>query len=218
MKHFILAVCAASAVVLASPAVAAPVVTLTQPVGGTPLTAQIYGVDNAVAATTQYGTEPSNGGASNVTFTGNAGFTIKNGFAQLIEGSSTLTSLTINPDRLFTDMKIAFSLTGQGNFDSPVSVYYLLSGGGGNTLAGSVNGTGANGNFEVSITGGLFDSITITSTGGHGFASVRQVSFEPAVAAVPEAATWAMMLLGFGGIGMTMRRKQRRNGALMQVA
>jgi hypothetical protein len=35
---------------------------------------------------------------------------------------------------------------------------------------------------------------------------------------VPEPATWAMMLVGFGGIGMAMRRKQRRNGALMQVA
>jgi hypothetical protein len=36
------------------------------------------------------------------------------------------------------------------------------------------------------------------------------------VAAVPEPATWAMMLLGFGGIGMAMRR--RRVGALMQLA
>jgi len=34
---------------------------------------------------------------------------------------------------------------------------------------------------------------------------------------VPEPATWAMMLLGFGGIGMAMRRRLPRT-ALMQVA
>ena len=33
---------------------------------------------------------------------------------------------------------------------------------------------------------------------------------------VPEPATWAMMLLGFGGIGMAMRR--RRRPVLAQVA
>ena len=37
-------------------------------------------------------------------------------------------------------------------------------------------------------------------------------------AAVPEPATWGMMLLGFAGIGMAMRRSRRRNGALMQIA
>jgi hypothetical protein len=37
-----------------------------------------------------------------------------------------------------------------------------------------------------------------------------------AVAAVPEPATWALMLFGFGGIGLAMRR--RRRPALAQIA
>ena len=36
--------------------------------------------------------------------------------------------------------------------------------------------------------------------------------------AVPEPTTWAMMLLGFGGIGLAMRRSRRHNGTLPQVA
>jgi hypothetical protein len=34
--------------------------------------------------------------------------------------------------------------------------------------------------------------------------------------AVPEAATWAMMLLGFGGMGLVIRR--RRKPVLAQLA
>jgi hypothetical protein len=36
--------------------------------------------------------------------------------------------------------------------------------------------------------------------------------------AVPEPATWAMMLVGFAGIGMAIRRSRKRNSALLQIA
>jgi PEP-CTERM motif len=35
---------------------------------------------------------------------------------------------------------------------------------------------------------------------------------------VPEPATWAMMLLGFGGIGLGMRRRRSKDGRLLQIA
>ena len=38
------------------------------------------------------------------------------------------------------------------------------------------------------------------------------------VRGVPEPATWAMMLLGFGGIGFAMRRGRKQNGRLLQIA
>lgn len=224
-KNMLLALGAISTLALATPAFAgtsspdANGVTVTQPDTGKPLTDQIYGITNATANTTQHGTEPNNGGTANVTFTGNTGFTIDNGFAQLITGSSTLTSLTINPDDLFSAMQLAFSLTGlNGGQSSPVTVSYVLADGvTTGTLANIVTGSGNNDNFEVDISGGLFDSITITST-DHGFAAIKQVSIEDVDNAVPEPATWAMMLLGFGGIGMAMRRRRSKENSLLQIA
>jgi PEP-CTERM motif len=35
---------------------------------------------------------------------------------------------------------------------------------------------------------------------------------------VPEPATWALMLLGFGGVGMALRRSRKQNGRLLQIA
>lgn len=49
-------------------------------------------------------------------------------------------------------------------------------------------------------------------------ASSNVYRFTTTMAAVPESATWAMMLLGFGGIGMTMRSRRKPVARLMQVA
>jgi hypothetical protein len=38
------------------------------------------------------------------------------------------------------------------------------------------------------------------------------------VGAVPEPATWAMMLLGFGAIGVGFRRSRRRQTGMLQIA
>ena len=57
---------------------------------------------------------------------------------------------------------------------------------------------------------------TLTLTNGQGSSNAQ--IFATGGQAVPEPATWGMMLLGFAGIGMAMRRSRCRNGALMQVA
>jgi hypothetical protein len=64
---------------------------------------------------------------------------------------------------------------------------------------------------------GATSTHTITITNGQGVSGAQIFATSPAV---PEPATWAMMLLGFGGIGMAMRRnRSRRSGtALMQIA
>lgn len=57
---------------------------------------------------------------------------------------------------------------------------------------------------------------TITLSNGKGSSNAQ--IFATGTPAVPEPATWAMMLFGFGGIGMAMRRGKRRTGALRQIA
>ena len=54
----------------------------------------------------------------------------------------------------------------------------------------------------------------ITIQNGQGVSNAQIFATAP----VPEPATWGLMLLGFGGIGMALRRSRRRSGALMQVA
>jgi hypothetical protein len=64
------------------------------------------------------------------------------------------------------------------------------------------SGTFALGAGSHSINGSVLVNAPQT-TGGGGFFRIN------GIAAVPEASTWAMMLLGFGGIGVTMRRRRR---------
>nr|NUR37765.1 PEP-CTERM sorting domain-containing protein [Sphingomonas sp.] len=47
---------------------------------------------------------------------------------------------------------------------------------------------------------------------------IKQVRIIAAPGAIPEPSTWGMMLLGFAGIGMAVRRSKKRNPALLQIA
>ena len=60
------------------------------------------------------------------------------------------------------------------------------------------------------------DKYRINTTGPF-TSSFVTASSTAAVAAVPEPATWAMMLLGFGGVGVALRRR-RKPRAMLQLA
>jgi len=72
-------------------------------------------------------------------------------------------------------------------------------------------GTGV---FSGNISGSAFDAtpgvFSFSTQGGN------VTTFSASTVAVPEPGTWALMLLGFGGIGVAMRR--RRRPALAQIA
>ena len=61
--------------------------------------------------------------------------------------------------------------------------------------------------LSVSIADGGFDGSGATS------ATIDSITL-PSVAAVPEPSTWAMMMLGFAGLGVLSYRRSRRNGGV----
>jgi PEP-CTERM motif len=74
--------------------------------------------------------------------------------------------------------------------------------------------TGAGSGLEkyIAVSGSQITSLLFTSTSGDGFTQFKQfeVSGLERVGAVPEPSTWAMLILGFAGIGfMAYRRKNK---------
>jgi len=99
----------------------------------------------------------------------------------------------------------------------PSSFLVTLTDSGGDTFSETLSKLNGSNIFNILAPAGTtYTSATFTSTGG-GFADLKQLRVTLATA-VPEPATWAMILLGFGGIGVAMRRRRSGRGALMQVA
>ena len=227
-RALITALTAAAAVAIAAPASAAVTLTATN---GTPLDNQIYG-DPTVDGIHVYGSAPSNGGPDNVEYTGDTALHITQGFAQIQDGGAVqgdLHDIIINPTDLFTEMKFSTQLEG---VSGTVQVFYLLAGSGldpnaiasytscGNSFCGLVDTytSGQKDNQNYLLSGGTFDGMMVqTLDSSFSFFQLKQNSYN-GVPAVPEPATWGMMLLGFAGIGMSLRRSRKRNPALLQVA
>ena len=90
----------------------------------------------------------------------------------------------------------------------------------------AANGQGDlfSGNFTLDFANGT-SSITLNNFIDR-YASLSELNNQsgegtpttPRTPPVPEPGTWALMLLGFAGVGMAMRRSNKRKPALMQVA
>lgn len=72
--------------------------------------------------------------------------------------------------------------------------------------------------FDVSVGDSVIDaesSLTIASRGADSFALAFGTTYS--ITAVPEPSTWAMMLLGFGGLGFLAHRRRSQASALTAV-
>jgi hypothetical protein len=132
-------------------------------------------------------------------------------------GYFTLTGATGNYNGTLFNLLITFTLP-LGTTPNPATLTA--------TLVGSVTSS-SNGGVTVDFVNNLGNPLVFNSGAGQFYLTVTDTSVSPTstnafingrivMAAVPEPATWAMMLLGFGGIGFAMRR--RRQPTLAQVA
>ena len=113
-----------------------------------------------------------------------------------------------------------------GSADDYNTFVVFLASGGSQTWTGqdilNTVPAAANGDRSSMVTNGR---LTFTASAGDAITGIRLLSSRNSleidnigiVSAVPEPGTWAMMLLGFGAIGFTMRRRQSKN-VLAQLA
>ena len=79
-------------------------------------------------------------------------------------------------------------------------------------------GNGSNFFGFQGILGESILSVAATFNGG-GINDVRQIRLDPMTAAIPEASTWAMIILGFAGVGfVAYRRKNQGPGTGFRFA
>jgi hypothetical protein len=167
-----------------------------------------------------------NGNSADVKFTGNTLINITDGagFASITDANSTadFRVLTIELTKAFSDLQFSLQLVDDGR----VLIEYALFGSNNFIAAGGTNPFTQNGNQlrDYQLTSnpdqalGALRITTCSLTGvctagvgsGTGINFEKQNSVTLLSSAVPEPGTWAMMLVGFGAIGASLRRRRSK--------
>ena len=232
----ITATAATAAIGLASPANAA--VTLSSYNGkDLPTMIKASATDPANNQATVYGSTDNNGQSADVMFEG-FNSTLGNEAIHITgtnggAGYASITDSTLNTTNNFYALIVDVTSADFNQYmfsvqlvnDGTINVYYLLSGGSWNYA--SLNPAdpsegifqAANGNNTYLLQGGVFTAIMIRSTSAIKEFKQQSITLGSVPAPLPEPGTWALMLLGFGGVGLALRRGRRRSRpALMQIA
>jgi len=176
-------------------------------------------VNGAIACQGYYGSNLITGTTGQATSTDiqNIIFALLNGTPSTADSSPTSNTGDYHPPYSLDYDTILGSITGLNdsatfNFGSlNLSGFTVLGAHFGNNIDSDVNNVTAFWLLDLGAT----TTHTITLSDGQGSSNAQIFATG---GAVPEPATWAMMLLGFGGIGMAMRGSRKATGRLMQVA
>jgi hypothetical protein len=156
------------------------------------------------------------------------------GVAQVGGNSGGFTDLTITPGSgtAFTAFKFNLGMpnfpgySGTFNFDAlvtfvgggtqPFNNFSAGNGNGANRFTFTAQGTELISEIQLSDLEGLFTKNNKPNiTGPFDFDTMKQASFDfAAVSGVPEPATWAEFILGFGLAGVMLRRRRSQAAAL----
>jgi len=226
MRRVLIAAAAAAAIGITSPAYAAVTLdTYNGPDLATMIKASKTNTTND--AVQVFGSTTNDGSTANVQFTGiksdgvtgtNIHITDGAGFASITDNLAPedLYKLIIDvTDQTFTQFMFSLQLINDGS----VTVYYLLDGSSTWVESSPLGGYSqkANGNNTYLLQGGVFSAVMVSSTSP--IKEYKQNSITLGNVAIPEPGSWMLMLLGFGGMGMALRRSRRRDKhSLMQIA
>jgi hypothetical protein len=105
-------------------------------------------------------------------------------------------------------------LGGTGNVDFTGTVFGITSDG--VDFSRQISGNGQNFGGITGDAGERFTGFTLASSGG--FATFQQLRLDGVASGVPEPATWALMLMGFGAVGFSMRRGRHAAPRLSAMA
>ena len=147
-------------------------------------------------------------GLQTINFVSNVNVSTANGAAAINAISTPITSLTITPQD-GTAFNL-FSFRGALNGNENENIFVTVTDQHNTDFAFLITD---NGNFtRIGVEGILGETIKQIVITGQGFDDFKQLGFgfEPNVSAVPEASTWAMMILGFAGVGFTAYRRKRQ--------
>jgi hypothetical protein len=234
MGRLRIALATSAALVIAAPASAALVLN-----GNGTVTASGNGGGSVTIAFDGYGDNPGLMVIPNLTSTLKLDFISSTGTAYTFGYTLTNTStapqtgsrvsifgFNTDPNRTGGTVNGDFDTVGSGNVPNfPVNIEFCAKdGGGSNNCAGGGNGGAvlgdpATGQFTLTF-GSSQSSITLSDfvvryqqvNSTSGSAIGRQT------APVPEPGTWAMMLLGFGAVGFSLRSARRQTPKLLQIA